>query len=54
MLVKGATGVLGTYYCSLISADIIKLMYERDQVHKTATKNKDPGLYEKYKRLGIN
>ena len=34
-----------------ISADIIKLMYERDHVHKTATKNNDSALYGRYKRL---
>ena len=26
-------------------------MYERDHVHKTATKNNDPALYGRYKRL---
>ena len=26
-------------------------MYERDHVHKTATKNNNPGLYGRYKRL---
>ena len=26
-------------------------MYERDQVHTTATKNNDPALYGGYKRL---
>ena len=34
-----------------ISADIIKLMYGRDHAHKTATKNNDPALYGRYKRL---
>ena len=34
-----------------ISADTIKLMYERDHVHKTATKNSDPALYGRYKPL---
>ena len=34
-----------------MSADIIKLMYERDHVHKTAAKNTDPALFGRYKLL---
>ena len=34
-----------------MSADRFKLIQENDHVYKTATKNNDPTLYDRHKRL---